>query len=111
MRAVRAGAFVITAFAAGISGGLLGLTLQSARPLVGQGYEFSAITAVVVGGVSIMGGFGSIPRAMAGLVFVQLLTNVMVLQGVRTPIQGFVLGLLIAGAVALDIALRKRGVA
>lgn len=111
VRAVRAGAFVITAFAAGISGGLLGLTLQSARPLVGQGYEFSAITAVVVGGVSIMGGFGSIPRAMAGLVFVQLLTNVMVLQGVRTPIQGFVLGLLIAGAVALDIALRKRGVA
>lgn len=111
VRAVRAGAFVITAIAAGISGGLLGLTLQSARPLVGQGYEFSAITAVVVGGVSIMGGFGSIPRAMAGLVFVQLLTNVMVLQGVRTPIQGFVLGLLIAGAVALDIALRKRGVA
>lgn len=111
VRAVRAGAFVITALAAGISGGLLGLTLQSARPLVGQGYEFSAITAVVVGGISIMGGFGSIPRAMAGLVFVQLLTNVMVLQGVRTPIQGFVLGLLIAGAVALDIALRKRGVA
>lgn len=111
VRAVRAGAFVITAFAAGFSGGLLGLTLQSARPFVGQGYEFSAITAVVVGGVSIMGGFGSIPRAMAGLVFVQLLTNVMVLQGVRTPIQGFVLGLLIAGAVALDIALRKRGVA
>jgi ribose/xylose/arabinose/galactoside ABC-type transport system permease subunit len=111
VRAVKAGAFVITAFAAGISGGLLGLTLQSARPLVGQGYEFSAITAVVVGGISIMGGFGSIPRAMAGLVFVQLLTNVMVLQGVRTPIQGFVLGLLIAGAVALDIALRKRGVA
>lgn len=111
VRAVRAGAFVITALAAGVSGGLLGLTLQSARPLVGQGYEFSAITAVVVGGVSIMGGFGSIPRAMAGLVFVQLLTNVMVLQGVRTPIQGFVLGLLIAGAVALDIALRKRSVA
>ena len=38
-----------------------------------------------------------------------LLTNVMVLQGVRTPIQGLALGLLIAGAVALDIALRKRG--
>jgi ribose/xylose/arabinose/galactoside ABC-type transport system permease subunit len=87
------------------------LTLQSARPLVGTGYEFSAITAVVVGGVSIMGGFGSVPRAIAGLIFVQLLTNVMVLQGVRTPVQGFVLGLLIAVAVALDVALRKRGVA
>lgn len=110
VRAVKAGAFVITALCSGLSGALLGLTLQSARPLVGTGYEFSAITAVVVGGVSIMGGFGSVPRAIAGLIFVQLLTNVMVLQGVRTPIQGFVLGLLIAAAVALDVALRRRGV-
>lgn len=111
VRAVKAGAFVITGLAAGLSGGLLGLTLQSARPIVGTGYEFSSITAVVVGGVSIMGGFGSVPRAIAGLVLVQLLTNIMVLQGVRTPIQGFVLGLLIAAAVALDVALRKRAVA
>ncbi|WP_417771725.1 ABC transporter permease [Stappia sp.] len=109
VRAVRAGAFVITGLCSGLSGALLGLTLQSARPLVGTGYEFSAITAVVVGGVSIMGGAGSVPRAIAGLVFVQLLTNIMVLQGVRTPVQGLVLGLLIAGAVALDMALRRRG--
>ncbi|WP_232375548.1 ABC transporter permease [Mesorhizobium comanense] len=111
VQAVKAGAFVITALTAGISGGLLGLTLQSARPLIGAGYEFSAITAVVVGGVSIIGGFGSVPRAIAGLIFVQLLTNVMVLDGVRTPIQGFVLGILIVGAVGMDAALRKRGVA
>lgn len=111
VRAVKTGAFVITGLASGLSGGLLGLTLQSARPLVGTGYEFSAITAVVVGGISIMGGFGSVPRAIAGLVLVQLLTNVMVLQGVPTPIQGFVLGLLIAFAVALDVALRRRAVA
>lgn len=110
VRAVKAGAFLFTGLASGISGGLLGLTLQSARPLVGTGYEFSAITAVVVGGVSIVGGFGSIPRAIAGLVFVQLLTNVMVLQGVRTPVQGLALGILISGAVAADLALRKRGV-
>lgn len=109
VQAVKAGAFVITALTAGISGGLLGLTLQSARPLIGAGYEFSAITAVVVGGVSIIGGFGSVPRAIAGLIFVQLLTNVMVLDGVRTPIQGFVLGILIVGAVGMDAALRKRG--
>ncbi|UCI12646.1 MULTISPECIES: ABC transporter permease [unclassified Mesorhizobium] len=111
VEAVKAGAFVITALASGVSGGLLGLTLQSARPLIGAGYEFSAITAVVVGGVSIIGGFGSVPRAIAGLIFVQLLTNVMVLDGVRTAIQGFVLGILIVGAVGMDAALRKRGVA
>ncbi|SLN18007.1 ABC transporter permease [Roseisalinus antarcticus] len=111
VRAIKAGAFVMTGLCAGLSGGLLGLTLQSARPLIGTGYEFSAITAVVVGGVSIMGGAGSIPRAIAALIFVQFLTNIMVLQGVRTPVQGFVLGLLIAVAVALDVALRRRSVA
>lgn len=110
VRAIKASAFAITGICAGISGGLLGLTLQSARPVVGMGYEFSAITAVVVGGVSIMGGAGSIPRAIAGLIFVQFLTNIMVLQGVRTPVQGFVLGMLIAVAVAVDVALRRKGV-
>jgi ribose transport system permease protein len=111
VRVVRAGAFVLTGLCGGLSGALLGLTLQSARPLVGVGYEFSAITAVVVGGISISGGSGSVPRAIIGLLFVQLLTNVMVLNGVRTPDQGFVLGLLIAAAVALDLALRRRGIA
>lgn len=111
VRAVRAGAFVLTGLCAGLSGALLGLTLQSARPMIGAGYEFSAITAVVVGGISISGGSGSVPRAMIGLLFVQLLTNVMVLNGVRTPDQGFILGALIAAAVALDVALRRRGAA
>jgi ribose transport system permease protein len=109
VRAVRAGAFVLTGLTSGISGGLLALTLQSVRPLIGTGYEFDAITAVVVGGVSIIGGFGSIPRAIAGLVFVQLLTNIMVLQGIRTPVQGLATGLLIAIAVAGDIYLRRKG--
>jgi ribose/xylose/arabinose/galactoside ABC-type transport system permease subunit len=111
VRIVRAGAFVLTGLAGGLSGGLLGLTLQQARPGVGTGYEFSAITAVVVGGVSILGGVGSVPRVVAGLIFVQLLTNVMVLEGVRTPVQGLALGVLIVVAVAGDVMLRRRSVA
>jgi ribose transport system permease protein len=109
VRRIKAGAFALTGLAGGLSGGLLGLTLQSARPMVGQGYEFDAITAVVVGGVSILGGQGSVPRAVGGLVFVQLLANVMTLAGIRTPVQGLVLGLLIIAAVALDILVRRRG--
>ena len=111
VRKVRAIAFIITALCAGLSGALLGLTLQSARPLVGIGYEFSAITAVVIGGTSILGGVGSIPRAVAGLIFVQLLINVMILQGIPSPIQGFFLGLLIVLAVALDVFLRQKSMA
>lgn len=109
VRRTTAQAFILTAVLAGFAGCLLGLSLQSARPAIGTGYEFDAITAVVVGGVSLLGGSGSIPRAMGGLLFVQLLTNVLVLQGVPTPVQGLAKGILIVGAVAIDIHFRRKG--
>jgi len=109
VRRVRAIAFLLTGTLAGFSGVLLGVTLQTARPGIGMGYEFDAITAVVVGGVSLLGGSGTVLRAIGGLLFVQLLTNIMVLQGVPTEPQGIVKGVLIAGAVAIDVALRRRG--
>lgn len=109
VKRVRAFAFLLTGTLAGFSGVLLGITLQTARPGIGTGYEFDAITAVVVGGVSLLGGSGTVLYAFGGLLFVQLLTNIMVLQGVATESQGLVKGALIAGAVAVDVALRKRG--
>lgn len=109
VRATRAAAFVLTGVLAGLSGALLAISLQSVRPVIGTGYEFDAITAVLVGGVSVLGGFGSIPRVVAGLFFVQLLTNVLVLQGVSTPAQGLAKGALIALAVGVDVWLRRRG--
>lgn len=106
---IRGAAFVLTAGLSGLAGALLGITLQTARPGIGVGYEFDAITAVVVGGISLLGGSGSIPRALGGLLFVALLNNILVLQGVPTPVQGIAKGLLIVGAVSLDIYLRRRG--
>lgn len=109
VKLTRAGAFILTAGLSGFSGVLLGLTLQTARPGIGTGYEFDAITAVVVGGVSLLGGYGNVPRAIGGLLFVQLLSNILVLQGIPTQPQGLIKGALIVGAVALDILLRRRG--
>lgn len=109
VKRVRAFAFLLTGTLSGFSGVLLGLTLQTARPGIGMGYEFDAITAVVVGGVSLLGGSGTVLYAFGGLLFVQLLTNIMVLLGVPTEPQGLVKGALIVGAVAIDVALRRRG--
>lgn len=105
----RAAAFVLTAGLGGLAGVLLGITLQTARPGIGIGYEFDAITAVVVGGVSLLGGAGSIPRAIGGLLFVGLLNNVLVLQGVPTPVQGIAKGALIVAAVSIDVYFRRKG--
>lgn len=109
VKRTKAFAFALTGALAGFSGVLLGITLQTARPGIGLGYEFDAITAVVVGGVSLLGGSGTVLRAVGGLLFVQLLNNILILQGVPTEPQGMVKGALIAGAVALDVWLRRRG--
>lgn len=105
----KASSFILTAALSSLAGVLLGITLQTARPGVGIGYEFDAITAVVVGGVSLLGGSGSIPRAVGGLLFVGLLNNVLVLQGVPTPVQGIAKGALIVLAVSIDVYFRRKG--
>lgn len=106
---VRAGTFVMTAVMGGFGGGLLALYLGQVRPGIGTNYEFDAITAVVVGGTSLLGGAGSIPRTVAGLLLIQLMTNILSLQGVPTPAQGLAKGAIILAAAAIDVALRRRG--
>ncbi len=108
VRFVRFGSFVLSGGLAAIAGCLLALSLQSVRPVVGLGYDFDALAAIVVGGVSLLGGSGSVARVIGGLLVVQLLSNVMVLQGFPTTAQGLAKGVVIIIAVAIDINLRQR---
>ena len=87
---------------------ILALSLQSVRPVIGPGYEFDALAAIVVGGVSLLGGAGSVWRVLCGMFVVQLLANLMVLHGLPTVAQGLAKGAVIVAAVAIDVQLRKR---
>lgn len=109
VKRVRASAFILTAIMGGLGGALLALHLGQVRPGIGTNYEFDAITAVVVGGTSLLGGAGSIPRTVAGLLLVQTVTNIMSLQGVPTPAQGLAKGAIIVAAASIDVMLRRRG--
>jgi len=93
-----------------ISGALVGLSsvvlvgrLMSGQPNVGSGYEFDAITAVIVGGTSFTGGIGTVTGALIGSIIVGLISNILNLLGVSTQYQLIVKGLLIATAVIIDI--------
>ena len=61
------------------------------------------ITAAVIGGVSLVGGAGTIQGAIVGAMLVGLLNNGMNLMNVPSTNQGLVKGLVIICAVALDI--------
>jgi inositol transport system permease protein len=90
----------------GISAIVLMGRLNAGMPSVGTGYEFDAITAVVVGGTSFTGGIGSVFGTLVGSLIVGMINNVLVLLNVPTQYQLIVKGLLIAGAVILDMKTR-----
>jgi ribose transport system permease protein len=91
-------AFVISGLAAAVAGILLG-GFAGVSAQVGQGLEFSAITAVVLGGVALGGGRGSIGAAMAGALTLEALFTLLNLYGISGALESTVQGVVIIAAV------------
>jgi ribose transport system permease protein len=104
---VRILAFVLSGVLAAVAGILLaGFAGVSAQ--VGQGLEFDAITAAVLGGVVLGGGRGSVVAAMAGALTLEALFTLLNLQGISGALEDTVQGVIIIAAVAFA-AYRLRG--
>jgi ribose transport system permease protein len=71
-------------------------------------YELYVIAAVVVGGTSLAGGEGKILNTLIGALIIAVIGNGMNLMKFRDFTQEVVMGLLIIGAVLIDV-LRRRG--
>ncbi len=98
-----------------IAGGLAGLeaVIETARlsvgqPSAGNGYELVAIGAVVIGGASLFGGEGSILGTVLGTCLLALIQDGLILLGISAYWQQVFSGVIIVGAVALNIWRQKR---
>ena len=81
--------------------------LSSGQPSAGTGYAFDAITAVVVGGVSIYGGAGNVPGTIVGACIVGILNNLMNLMNISSYWQDIVSGVVILLAVLIDVMTKR----
>jgi ribose transport system permease protein len=106
--------FAILLFVFGISGTMAGLggvvlasQLKSGAPTYGLLYELYAIAAAVLGGTSLSGGQGKVIGTLIGALIIGVIQNGMNLTGVESYTQKVVLGLVILGAVLLDMLRRK----
>ena len=104
-------AFMISALSATVSAVLL-VGYAGVHPSVGRGYEFIAITAVVLGGVVLGGGRGWIVAAVAGAFVLEALFLLLNIAGVPSSLRDAVQGVIIIAAVAysgLVFRSRRRG--
>ena len=104
---MRTIAFVLSGLSAAVAGILLG-GFAGVSAQVGQGLEFSAITAVVLGGVVLGGGRGTVLAAMAGALTLEALFTLLNLYGVSGALEDTVQGIIIIAAVAFA-SYRLRG--
>lgn len=101
-------AFVISSLSATLSAVLL-VGYAGVHPSVGRGYEFVAITAVVLGGVVLGGGRGWIVAAAAGAFALEALFMLLNIAGVPSTLRDAVQGIIIIAAVAYSaVAFRGR---
>ncbi len=95
----------------GLMAGLGALVLagrtNSGYPTAGVGYELDAIAAVIIGGASFAGGVGTVWGTLIGVLLMAVLRNGLVLLQVPTEWQIVAIGLVIIGAVYVDV-LRQR---
>ena len=93
-----------------IAGIVLAARNASATPKAGDGFEMDAIASCYIGGAAVAGGAGTIVGAVVGAFVMGILNNGMSLYGWTTDIQKIVKGLVLLGAVTVDvISKRKKG--
>jgi ribose/xylose/arabinose/galactoside ABC-type transport system permease subunit len=102
--------FLAAAFCASIGGIFITSMNKLGVFYLGMGYDFKAVTAVVIGGVMLSGGRGNMLGVFGGVMVIGLLTNIMTFIGINTFQQNIVTGGIFIAVVGLgQYHLRKRG--
>jgi len=93
--------FLLTGFMSGIAAICLTSRLGSTRPSIAFGWELEIITMVVLGGVNILGGSGSIPGVVIAAFVMGLVTFGLGLLNVPGIVMSIVIGALLIGVIAM----------
>jgi len=102
------GAFVLSGALAGLAGVVFAARYGSVSSGAGTGIELQAVAAVVVGGVAIFGGSGTVWGAAIGAMLLVTINRVLPILGIPDFWQQALVGALILSAIALDRLLSLR---
>jgi rhamnose transport system permease protein len=101
-------AFVLSGALAGLAGVMFAARYGTVSSGAGTGIELEAVAAVVIGGVAIFGGSGTVWGAAIGAVLLVTINRALPILGIPDFWQRAVVGILIIGAIVLDRVLAAR---
>ncbi|HEV7574470.1 MAG TPA: ABC transporter permease [Caldimonas sp.] len=102
--------YMLSGLCAGIGALVLTAWVSSAQPIAAPNITLESLAAVVLGGVALTGGSGSIRQVFLGVLVLSMLSNVMNMIGVSAYFQTLVVGIVIILAVILDRVRRRERV-
>ena len=100
--------FAVSGAIAGLAGVLWGAQYGTINSSAGTGYELQVVSAVVVGGVAIFGGSGSVIGAALGALLLATISSALYVLGISPFWDQAIWGLLLIVAIALDKAISGR---
>jgi ribose transport system permease protein len=101
-------AYVLAGMLAAVAGILLAARATVGSPTAGQGLELSAITVVVLGGTSLLGGRGSLLGTLGGVVLLSLVSSSVTLLQLPATLTDLIRGIVILAAAAIFVAKVRR---
>jgi ribose/xylose/arabinose/galactoside ABC-type transport system permease subunit len=99
---------MINSVLAGAAGILVACQGSFISPILVWFYDFDAITACALGGISLSGGKGNIVNALCGVLLLGFINNSMVLLGIPSAWQSVLKGLILMAAIIIDIQGKRR---
>jgi ribose transport system permease protein len=101
--------YVLSGTLAGIAGVVLSSRLSTGSSLIGQGTEFMAIAAVVIGGTPITGGRGSLAGTILGALVITVLQNGLTMLGLSSELVSAIVGVTLMIGVIFAQAVYRGG--
>ena len=108
VKRVVVAAYIISGLLAGLAGFLLAARVGTVSVALASGWELTALSAAVIGGVSVLGGSGSVIGAALGAVVLAMIDNGLVLLRVPEFWRMFLQGSAIVAAVTADVIIEQR---
>jgi ribose transport system permease protein len=102
--------YVISAMCAVLVGMMQAARLTMGHPSTGEGYELLAITACILGGLSLMGGQGSLTGVIIGTLLISTLQNEMIILNINPYWHKIVISFVLLVAITADYLRRRRRV-